>query len=57
MAEVDKTYKHFYNMFSHLDTVKLRILLGIKLNAMTTFRSRSKVTLARWAGTRSRAST
>ena len=34
MAEVDKTYKHFYNMFSHLDTVKLRILLGIKLNAM-----------------------
>ena len=34
MTEVDKTYKHFYNMFSHLDTVKLRILLGIKLNAM-----------------------
>ena len=34
MGEVDKTYKHFYSTFAYLDTVKLGLLLNIKLNAM-----------------------
>ena len=34
MGEVDKTYKHFYSTFAYLDTVKLCLLLNIKLNAM-----------------------
>ncbi len=34
MREVDRTYKHYYSTFAYLDTVKLCMLLNIKLNAM-----------------------
>ena len=34
MEELDKTFGHFYSTFSHIDTVKLRILLSIKLQEM-----------------------
>ena len=32
--ELDAVFGHYYSSFSHLDTVKLRILLGIKLQEM-----------------------
>ncbi|MBR2861810.1 MAG: tetratricopeptide repeat protein [Clostridia bacterium] len=34
MAELDKTFSHYYGTFSHIDTVKLRILLSLKLQEM-----------------------
>lgn len=34
MNELDKTLGHYFGMFDHLDTVKLRILLSIKLQEM-----------------------
>ena len=34
MQELDKTFTHYYGTFSHIDTVKLRILLSIKLQEM-----------------------
>lgn len=34
MSELDKNLKHFYQTFSHIDTVKLRILLNLKIQEM-----------------------
>lgn len=34
MGELDKNLKHFYQTFSHIDTVKLRVLLNLKLQEM-----------------------
>lgn len=34
MNELDKTFGHYYGTFEHIDTVKLRILLNLKLQEM-----------------------
>ena len=34
MNELDKTFGHYYGTFDHVDTVKLRILLSLKLQEM-----------------------
>ena len=34
MSELDKKLKHFYQTFSHIDTVKLRVLLNLKMQEM-----------------------
>lgn len=34
MNELDKTFGHYYGTFEHIDTVKLRILLSLKLREM-----------------------
>lgn len=34
MSELDKNLKHFYQTFSHIDTVKLRVLLNLKMQEM-----------------------
>ncbi len=34
MEELDKTFGHYYGSFDHIDTVKLRILLNLKLQEM-----------------------
>jgi len=34
MSDLDKNLKHFYQTFSHIDTVKLRVLLNLKLQEM-----------------------
>lgn len=34
MDELDKTFGHFYGTFEHIDTIKLRILLSLKLQEM-----------------------
>lgn len=34
MNELDKTFGHYYGTFEHIDTVKLRILLSLKLQEM-----------------------
>jgi len=34
MDELDKTFTHFYGNFDHIDTIKLRILLALKLQEM-----------------------
>lgn len=34
MDELDKTFGHYYGTFEHIDTVKLRILLKLKLQEM-----------------------
>ena len=34
MEELDKTFGHYYGNFSHIDTLKLRILLNLKLEEM-----------------------
>lgn len=34
MNELDKTFGHYYGMFDHIDTVKLRILLSLKFQEM-----------------------
>lgn len=34
MAELDNVFGHYYSTFEHLDTVKLRILLSLKLTEM-----------------------
>lgn len=34
MEKVDKTYHHYYGTFDHIDTIKLRILLNLKLQEM-----------------------
>ena len=34
MEELDKTFGHYYGQFEHIDTVKLRMLLNLKLQEM-----------------------
>ncbi len=34
MEELDKTFGHYYGTFEHIDTVKLRIILSLKLEEM-----------------------
>ncbi len=34
MAALDKTFNHYYGQFEHIDTVKLRILLNLKLQEL-----------------------
>ena len=34
MTDLDKNLKHFYQTFTHIDTVKLRVLLNLKLQEM-----------------------
>ncbi|MCM1194890.1 MAG: tetratricopeptide repeat protein [Firmicutes bacterium] len=34
MDAIDKTYKHYYSNFSNIDTIKLRILLNLKMQEM-----------------------
>lgn len=34
MDELDKTFGHYYGTFEHIDTIKLRILLSLKLQEM-----------------------
>ncbi len=34
MDELDKTFGHYYGTFEHIDTVKLRILINLKLQEM-----------------------
>ncbi len=34
MQVIDKTYKHYYSNFSNIDTIKLRILLNLKMQEM-----------------------
>ena len=34
MEAIDKTYHHYYGTFDHIDTIKLRILLNIKMQEM-----------------------
>ncbi|MBR5272235.1 MAG: tetratricopeptide repeat protein, partial [Clostridia bacterium] len=34
MEELEKTFGHYYGTFSHIDTIKLRILLSLKLKEM-----------------------
>ena len=34
MNEIDNTYQHYHDMFDHIDTVKLRILLNLKMQEM-----------------------
>ena len=34
MDTIDRTYKHYYSNFSNIDTIKLRILLNLKMQEM-----------------------
>ena len=34
MNQLDKTFSHYYGTFSHIDTIKLRILLSLKMQEM-----------------------
>lgn len=34
MKTIDETYKHYYSNFSNIDTIKLRILLNLKMQEM-----------------------
>lgn len=34
MDTIDQTYKHYYSQFSNIDTIKLRILLNLKMQEM-----------------------